>query len=138
MTKDAMNSSEQHSILFVTPERSLALMDMLLSKGDAVFPLDGAKITSKDELLRQLAQAMEFPNYFGNNWDALEECLRDLQWLSAKGYVIQFANADRFIETCPSDFRVLVQIIESVSKHWNTNNVDFILIIETNNLSASV
>lgn len=131
-----MNSSKKQSILFVTHEESLGLVGEFRSKGDAVFPLDGAKIASKDALLRQLASAMEFPDYFGNNWDSLEECLRDLQWLSARGYVIQFANADRFIEACPSDSRVFLQIIDSASRHWRDNNVDFILIIETSNPGA--
>jgi RNAse (barnase) inhibitor barstar len=133
MSKDDMDSFEQQSILYLTHERSLAIVDLLLGKGDVLFPLDGAKIASKDELLSQFAQAMEFPIYFSNNWDALEECLRDLQWLSARGYVIQFKEADRFIEMCKSDFRILVQIIKSVSRHWKANNIEFILIVETNN-----
>jgi hypothetical protein len=36
----------------------------------------------KQKLLGVLAQQLSFPNYFGWNWDALEECLRDLSWLS--------------------------------------------------------
>jgi hypothetical protein len=35
----------------------------------------------KQKLLGALAYSLRFPNYFGWNWDALEECLRDLSWL---------------------------------------------------------
>ena len=40
-------------------------------------------IRSKQKLLAILATKLHFPRYFGWNWDALEECLRDLSWLPA-------------------------------------------------------
>lgn len=39
-------------------------------------------IASKEELLDRLAAALPLPDYFGHNWDALEECLRDLSWIA--------------------------------------------------------
>jgi len=38
-------------------------------------------IRSKQKLFAVLADKLRFPTYFGHNWDALEECLRDLSWL---------------------------------------------------------
>ena len=35
----------------------------------------------KEKLLGVLASSLRFPKYFGWNWDALEECIRDLSWL---------------------------------------------------------
>lgn len=37
-------------------------------------------IDSKDKLLRTLAQQLKFPDYFGMNWDALNDCLCDFDW----------------------------------------------------------
>lgn len=123
----------EDTILITLPENSRALVDMFISKEYKVFSLEGTKIKSKADLLRQMSQVMKFPDYFGNNWDALEECLSDLSWITAKGFVIKFVNADNFIAICPSDFRVFVQIIESVSKSWSIEETDFILIVETTN-----
>jgi RNAse (barnase) inhibitor barstar len=38
-------------------------------------------IKTKEALLDELYQRLRLPDYFGDNWDALEECIRDLSWL---------------------------------------------------------
>lgn len=40
--------------------------------------VDGWTHQSKTELLEAIAEAMEFPDHFGHNFDALVDCLRDL------------------------------------------------------------
>jgi hypothetical protein len=40
-------------------------------------------IRSKEKLLAVFAEKLRFPKYFGWNWDAFEECLKDLSWLPA-------------------------------------------------------
>jgi RNAse (barnase) inhibitor barstar len=40
-----------------------------------------ANITSKKTLFATVADQLFFPDYFGGNWDAFDECLRDLSWL---------------------------------------------------------
>ena len=40
-----------------------------------VFYLDGKRINIKEIFLDKAAEAMQFPAYFGNNWDAFDECI---------------------------------------------------------------
>jgi hypothetical protein len=48
----------------------------------------GGQLRRKRDLLRALAGGLKFPSYFGYNWDALEECLNDLSWLSKYSSVV--------------------------------------------------
>lgn len=40
-----------------------------------------AGISTSDALLTELSERLRFPDYFGGNWNALVECLGDLEWL---------------------------------------------------------
>ncbi|WP_307832379.1 barstar family protein [Planomonospora sp. ID91781] len=43
--------------------------------------LDGSEITTSAEAMTAIAEALSFPDTFGNNLDALYDCLTDLSWL---------------------------------------------------------
>lgn len=45
-------------------------------------------VRSKEKVLGLLSQCLRFPDYFGWNWDALEECLQDLSWLPANAQIV--------------------------------------------------
>jgi RNAse (barnase) inhibitor barstar len=49
----------------------------------------GRKMRTKQALFSEFAAALQFPWYFGENWDAFDECLSEMDWLPARaGYVI--------------------------------------------------
>ena len=39
--------------------------------------LDGRAMTSREAAHRELARAFSFPDYYGANWDAFDDCLED-------------------------------------------------------------
>ena len=47
-----------------------------------------AGIGTKKQLLAILALGLDFPSYFGWNWDAFEECLRDLSWIPTPANIV--------------------------------------------------
>lgn len=69
----------------------------------------------KDELLTRLAAALHFPAWFGQNWDALDDCLRDLSWLPAAGYVLLFGHAADLRAAAEGDFETLLDILADIT-----------------------
>jgi hypothetical protein len=62
------------------------------SHGVAVRASVPAHIAGKEELLTMLANQLCFPDYFGGNWDAFDECVRDLSWLPDGRVVLAHAD----------------------------------------------
>ncbi|HEY5127851.1 MAG TPA: barstar family protein [Bradyrhizobium sp.] len=66
--------------------------DTITSRNAAVCAAVPANIAGKQELFATLAKQLSFPDYFGENWDAFEECLRDLSWLPTGLVVLTHAD----------------------------------------------
>jgi len=71
----------------------------------------------KDELLKNIAAALEFPAWFGANWDALEDCLSDL---AGQGYVLLFEEAKP-----GDDLGILVDVLRSSAQSWAARGKPF-------------
>ena len=54
--------------------------------------LDVVPIELSNDVFGVLAKSLGFPEWFGGNWDALEDCLGDLSWRKADGTVLIFRN----------------------------------------------
>lgn len=85
--------------------------------GDTAFVADlTASIRSKQKLLRTLADELRLPDYFGHNWDALEECLRDLSWLPEGN--VQIRHRDIPLSPGSQDQRSYLHVLQSVAAFW--------------------
>jgi ribonuclease inhibitor len=47
-------------------------------RGDDRLEIDVGTVTTRHELHDMLFQAFRFPDYYGGNWDAFDECIRDV------------------------------------------------------------
>ena len=71
------------------------------------------RFADKAQLLKNIASALSFPDWFGHNWDALEDCLTDLSWRDAPGHVLLIESPRP-----GDDLGVLVDILRSSAEFW--------------------
>lgn len=93
------------------------------SKKIVVRVLDGSKAKSRESFFNESAIALEFPSYFGNNWDAFEECINDFDWLPGDSYLILIVNSDQILKNeNTSEFENLLKILEDAAIEWSKRN----------------
>jgi RNAse (barnase) inhibitor barstar len=88
--------------------------------GFALKVVRGTKCRTANSLFAEFARALEFPDYFGHNWDALEECLADLEWLPAKGYVLLLTDADRVLPEADDEWATLLEVLSDAGEAWGS------------------
>jgi Barstar (barnase inhibitor) len=81
-------------------------------RGSGISPVR-IEFADKAQLLKNLADALGFPDWFGHNWDALEDCLTDLSWREAPGTVLLIESAKP-----GDDLGVLTDILRSSAESW--------------------
>jgi len=90
------------------------------SEGRAVCRIvRGHKATTEPAFFDECAAAWQFPYYFGENWDAFEECLTDLEWLPAEAYVFCVTQGVHLLEKERSEqqHRALL-MLQRVAEEW--------------------
>jgi RNAse (barnase) inhibitor barstar len=97
--------------------------------GFDAFVIDGSKIARKEQLLNAAALALRFPKDFGHNWDALEECLTDLEWVDGEGFLIYYDHIDGLLEAHPDQFETLVEILRDAVASWKEDGTAMIVLL---------
>lgn len=98
--------------------------------GCLVLRVELAAARDKDQMLDAIANALRFPEWFGHNWDALADCLLDLGWLPAPGYVIILDHCDGIHGRAESDFVKLMQLFQDTATTWREDDVPFWCLVD--------
>lgn len=73
-------------------------------------------IRSKGDLLAAIAGGGQFPGYFGYNWDALQDCLRDLSWIDTKRVAILHSDIPLREDSCQC--RTYLEVLQTALADW--------------------
>jgi RNAse (barnase) inhibitor barstar len=95
-------------------------------------------VRDKEGFLSAVAQALTFPAWFGHNWDALEDCLTDLSWQQAPGYLVILAHADAFRAADEPAFRMALRIFDAAADHWREDGIPFWTLVDLSGDTSAV
>jgi RNAse (barnase) inhibitor barstar len=117
-----MNAIVTHTGLNDDNVRGMQSLAAALAWPCHIVDLDGC--LDKATLLERFADALQFPSWFGHNWDAFFDCLVDLASARrATGCVIVLRNAAGMRAHAPESLDTALGILDDAGKVWERRGV---------------
>ena len=95
--------------------------------GLGIFRIDMGNAGSKEDFLAYIAEKLQFPNWFGRNWDALNDCLTDP---TKTGHVLIFQNCENFATRHRRDFESAIAVFVAAADYWRSQGQPFWVLFE--------
>ncbi len=83
-----LDESSPWGALVVGPREALYDLEWAVPDGVDLRVVRGYFCRTDQDLFREWSAALQFPWYFGMNWDAFNECINDLEWLRSERLVV--------------------------------------------------
>jgi RNAse (barnase) inhibitor barstar len=92
--------------------------------------VDLAGVKTKEQLLATLAKRLDFPEWFGDNWDALNDVLAERAWEQPGGVVLTLANCGELAHADPETLETALEVLDSVAEGCYDEDIPFWVFLE--------
>ena len=90
-----------------------------MSKKTATLDLTGCRYLA--ELHQRIKEALDFPEYYGKNWDAFWDCInRDCDV-----DIVTVVGSSKVAENLKLDVQTMIEILEENKQYWANSNCPF-------------
>jgi len=116
--------------VYLAPSDASRLRAAATRSNLAWMELDTGAARNKTRFLAACARDLQFPDWFGSNWDALADCLQDLSWKAATGHVVLWRGAGTLASAAPDDFATALEIFRDAAIYWKKRGCVFIALLD--------
>jgi len=92
--------------------------------------VDLTGVTTKEQLLATLAQRLAFPEWFGGNWDALNDVLAEMAWEQPGGVVLTLSNCGELAQADPDSLETALEVLDSVAEGCYDEDIPFWVFVD--------
>ena len=112
-------------------EPTSAVSDLLERAGWAVSVVDLADAPDKAAIMEAFVIGLGLPAWFGRNWDALTDALRDLGWWPAGrcGRVIVIRGSGRTDTGTDADRAILAGVLQAATDSWSATATPLVVLL---------
>ncbi len=87
--------------------------------------VDLAKVQDRASLFKSLDGALQLPEHFGHNFDALADVLEDSDWLGKRGIAVVLLHTAPYKREHPAEWKTLEELFAEACEYWRERHVPF-------------
>ena len=96
--------------------------------------VDLFKCLNRGFFIRFMKNAFSFPSYFGENLDAIDECMQDLIWVQEKRIRVKLINCNKALKANEPAANDLIKMFRTYEFFWKNEKLhedgkEFMLVI---------
>lgn len=99
--------------------------------GKALLSVNVGDSRDIDEVLREIGTTLSFPIWYGNNFDALHDCLTDPDWRPTKRIAIELAGLEKLRQQDPEALSTLVDVLQSAVDLRASSKAPLLILLTT-------
>lgn len=92
--------------------------------GSYISYLRGKRCQTDEDFFCEISASFQFPAYFGENWNALNDCLGDLDWLHFSKIMIVLDDYSLAYSNDTEGKQLLLKSLVLMAKRWKQKNMD--------------
>ncbi|WP_394843252.1 barstar family protein [Pendulispora brunnea] len=93
--------------------------------------LRGRRMRRREGLFEQFGALLQFPDYFGENWDAFLDCMRDLAWLRTDGVVLVVLDAVQVLaDVEPNELDIFIDVLSDAAESCADSEMPFHVVLQ--------
>ncbi|MCP4074531.1 MAG: barstar family protein [Hyphomicrobiales bacterium] len=85
-----------------------------------IYVLDGNYMRNWNEFSKYISGSLNFPEYYGQNWDAYGDLMCDLSWLKLTDLVIVISNANKLFYDSEIDRNIFQETVNDFGDYWSS------------------
>ena len=118
--------------VYPLPDTGIAAMQQATQADEMIFRHCDLRTAGQgDDALALLAKDLKFPTHFGQNFDALYDCLTDLSWQETSASVIVLSGVDTLHACDPESWDTLLSVFAAACEFWQNEEVAFMTFIDS-------
>ncbi len=85
---------------------------------------------NRERVLEHLGRALNLPDWYGANFDALADCLGDPDWHDGAAIVIRLSGLSSFSQRAPADYALLLEALDTACQVRSDDGAALAVIID--------
>ena len=131
MSEKFLGKADKAAVYYLPASRRKAIDATAAKLQLRSIPVEISRAASAGEALRRLGEALNFPDWYGANFDALIDCLTDPECLPGKGYVLFVDGAATLRQGDPKAFATLLEVLQAATGERRAAGTPLWILLDT-------